>query len=129
MTIRADLQLCIIIAGLLCGVGVHNQSNFIYKSTSDYTSSSYQADMHVCEQALEQGQLGPSAILAVITPLLHQSLVGVRGQEGMPHKRKKQADSDKQKGQDAALAESAVQAVKAAAAVLEWAHYRQLLGR
>ena len=80
-------------------------------------------------QALKSGQLGPATILGIAAPLLQQALVGMRGQEGAPHKRKGQADSDKQQGRNAALAESAVEALGSAAAALDWLHYRQLLGR
>ena len=80
-------------------------------------------------QALEQGQLGSSTILGIVAPLLQQALLGLRGQEGTPHKRKGQADSDKRIGREAAVAESAVAALRSAAAALDWLHYRQLLGR
>ena len=85
---------------------------------------------HVCiAQALDQGHLGPSLILGIVAPLLQQALVGARLQEGTPHKRSRQADSDKQRGRDAALVESAVAALQSAAAALGWTSYRQLLGR
>ena len=80
-------------------------------------------------QALYQGQLGPSIILGIVVPLLQQAIVGAKGLEGTPHKRKGQADVDKERGKDAALAESAVNCLKSAAAALDWPNYRQLLGR
>ena len=83
----------------------------------------------MCAQGLDQGQLGPSTILGIVAPLLQQALVGARGMEGTPHKRKGAADTDKERGRDAALAESAVGALRSAAAALDWNHYRQLLGR
>ena len=78
---------------------------------------------------LEAGDLGPSTILGIVAPLLQQALVGASLEENTPHKRKGRADTDKQKGQHAALAESAVEALRSAAAALQWPHYRQLLGR
>ena len=96
-----------------------------------YTHKECSKPKHCCDvaQALKQGQLGPSTILGVVAPLLQQALAGARGLEGGPHKRKGAADGEKARGQDAALAESAIATLQAAAAALGWHPYRQLLGR
>ncbi|KAK9808411.1 hypothetical protein WJX73_001754 [Symbiochloris irregularis] len=78
---------------------------------------------------LAAGKLGPSVILGIVAPLLQQALLGASLEEGTPHKRTRTADTDKARGRDAALADSAVDALRTAAAALQWQHYRQLLGR